>query len=387
MDAPLALAPQHVSGLLSGRSTILRRLALDRLTPAQRVAGLSLAYILLLIVVTSIEDTLFPHGANALGVALLNHPWSPTQMLSFSLLEDPVSILAITAAFLTPFICLRQAEAMAEMIAVHRENIHYRIADFNWRPVHDVTERANRRFGSIGTRLGSLVCLAVAASLVLPLLNLVRTQGLLYNFRPEAITQSQWHEVVLGGWWSNSLGSHPLSALMIDLAGVVLYYFVVKQLALGLVFVNWIKGITAAGFGTFENLAFNSDGYWGMRVIRRLFQWTYASALLHLGLSLLVIALWLPLRPVTVVVALIITVADALFVVYPTMTTLRGVALERRMYVQHLRTKRNGDKEKAIEAVWKRPMLPFRLRASVSAALVYFLLPTAVVILGSRLGK
>lgn len=387
MTPPFDLNPTAIASIFGRPSAVLKALRLDRLTPVERILALAFTYTVLLILATSLEGTFFLSDRSALSVGLLNDPWKPQQALSLPLQSDPVSLLAIASAFLTPFFCFRQAEAMEEMVSVHKSNIVYRDCDVDWGSVDRATVLANRRFRAIGTKLGSVLCLAVAMALVLPLLHLVREVGPLAEFRADGVSAQEWHEAVQEAWWANSLDRHPLGSLMLDACGVLLYYAVVKQLAMGVVFTTWVKAITNAKFGVFPDLAFNSDGYWGMRVVRRLFQWTYASAVLHLTLSLLVLALWLPVGQVSLAIAVLIVVLDGLFVVYPTMTTLRGVTTERRAYVRYLRDQGGTDIAKDVDEVWGRPMLPFRLRSSTSAVFLYLLIPTAVAVLGSWLGK
>jgi hypothetical protein len=384
---PVELDPVAISALLGRPSDALKRLHLDRLTPVQRMLAGAFIFVVAVIVATSIEGTLFAQGPSALRIALSNQAWFKGKRVAFPLLSDPVSILAIVSAFLTPFICLRQAQAMQELVPVHRENVTYRATSINWGIVDDATKRANSRFSAIGTKLGSLVCVGVAMSLVLPLLAYVRHVGPLVDVRPNGATRGDWHASVHSGWWANSLHGHASGTVLLDLAGIALYYAVVKQLAMGLVFTAWVQEITKADFGVFPNLGYNSDGYWGMRVVRSLFQWTYASAILHLSLSLLVIALWLPIGKPTLAIAIVIFIADGLFVVYPTMTALRGIAIERREYVANLHKNNGSDQSAEIDVVWQRPMLPFRLRSTSSAVVLYLLIPTAVGVLSSRLGK
>jgi len=393
MATPLDLEPKAVAALFGRPSKVLRFLRIDRLTPVQRILVLAAAYLVMLIVGTSIENTVFLKGRSAIGVGLFNESWTHGQSLGFALLDDPVSVLAVAAALLTPLIFFRQVAAIEELVSVHKGNIDYRANEVDWVEVDRATARANKQFAAIGTWWGSAACLVVAMSLLFPLLALTRRVGPLVQFRPDHVSAYRWHHAVHDAWWANSLRAHPLGYLLLDAAGVLLYYTVVKQLAMGAVITNWLTASAKAKFGRFPNLAFNSDGYWGMRVVRRLFQWTYASALLHLSLSLLVITLWLPVGRVTIIVAAVIVVGDGLFVMYPTMTTLREVAAERRAYVAYLRQQYvsgqigGRDPEDAIERVWQHPMLPFRLRSSASAVILYLLIPTAVAVMGNLLSK
>ncbi len=388
-----ALEPRAIAALFGRPSRVLQFLRLDGLTPVQRICVLATSYLFLLIVGTSVENTVFGQGSTAIGVALRHDPWKAGQSLAFPLVADPVSLLAVLAALLTPLILFGQVDAIEELVPVHQENIEYRTKDVDWSGVDRATARANKQFAAIGTWWGSLACLAVAMSLVLPLLALARAKGPLGQFQPDHVSPGRWHEAVNDAWWANSFSSHPLGYLLLDAAGVLLYYTVVKQLAMGAVVTDWLAASGKASFGRFPNLAFNSDGYWGMGVVRRLFQWTYASAVLHLILSLLVITLWLPVGRATLIVAAVIVVGDGLFVMYPTILTLREVAIERRAYVAYLRAQYlsggSGDRDpsEAIEQVWQRPMLPFRLRSSASAVILYLLIPTAVAVISDRLGK
>lgn len=352
----------------------------------QRLAGSGLLFVVILVTVTAIDGTLLPIDATAVEVALSKGRFTIPGTLNFPMLHDITGLAAMIGAFITPYIVYRQIEVMEALVTVHGSNINHRQPLIDWADIEEASARANEGFRRIGSAAVSWTILAIAGWLSFLLLRYVQAHGPLTAVRPAGVNPDVWYLAVHGGWWANAR-VHPSGALLLFVAGVILFYYLVKQLLMGLVFTNWVKQITAADFGVFPNLNLNNDGYWGMRNMRSLFQWTYASALLNLSLSLLVAALWLPVGVFTVSISVFIIAADGLFIVFPTLATLRAVVAERKAYVAHLWEGSGQAVSREIDEIWQRPMLPFRLRESFAAVSVYFLMPTAAAILGSHFGR
>ena len=186
---------------------------------------------------------------------------------------------------------------------------------------------------------------------------------------------------VLGGWWANP-STHGWGFAILIGIGTYLWYFVLKQWAMGFVFLTFVRRTFAAGFGVVEDMELNSDGHYGLRYLRRFMQWTYISTVSHLLVYGLVFWLWFQIGGLSIGVGLLLSIIALLIVVLPSSSAYNGVIRSRRAYISKNRSTMTPD---VVEALWKRPVLPFRIRDSVFALAIYLLFPLTLSLLSQKL--
>jgi hypothetical protein len=171
-------------------------------------------------------------------------------------------------------------------------------------------------------------------------------------------------------------------------AATYFFYHLYKQLFMGAVFVVYVRRSLRKEFGVAPNLAFDCDGFNGLRPLRYFIMWTWGSTVADFFLTLAVLVVWLPFGLFTVYVEVVLTLLDIFFALYPVALAVGGIILERKRFVQDIqRSPTLSDEKKAtrIAGVWATSPLPFRLRSVFSVLVIYLILPAVLAVLSAVL--
>ncbi|MGW3963996.1 hypothetical protein ACWED2_29570 [Amycolatopsis sp. NPDC005003] len=299
--------------------------------------------------------------------------------IAMPLLQDPVALVVLFTALATPLFCLQQVESIRDFIPMTLRNVGDEAPHFDPREVQVLIMRANRWFRRIGAKKVSLSLFVLSGAGAYCLLRYLQTDGLLAGWNPVPGRTEPWRAAVYAGWWANG-HAHPVMAVLLWLLGTYMFYFVLKQLLMGLVFASFAQKATTVGFGVTPHLRANNDGYWGLRTLRRFMQWTYGSTLAHFVTTLGVCIVWLPFTQWTFFIVTAVMIVNSTLVIYPTMIAHKSVLQAKQNYVDDRLASAETEEEKKsaveeAEKVWQSPDLPFRTRATFTAVFVYLLAP------------
>lgn len=315
---------------------------------------------------------------------------SPT----LSLLEDWVALVVIVVALATPFYVQGQIDCMRDYGSALSRNGAFTTFDGvllrrELNRYNEHVDDANEALKMIGRRSVSLVVAGLAISIPVVLYGIIHRHGLLSSLTPANLDEATWSSGVYSGWWAN-WDYHPATAVAI--ISIVAYglYFLAKQLLLGAVFARFAIITYREGIGVTPQLAYNSDGYFGLRFARRFVEITYLSAISHAAMYLGVFFVWLPVRPMTGVGVAMFVALSIGVVITPTVIAQRGVIQAKQSYVNdlyRLATERGRSTEdydrimSRIDELWRRPNLPFRVRESFVAIVTSLIVPVALAFL------
>jgi len=135
----------------------------------------------------------------------------------------------------------------------------------------------------------------------------------------------------------------------------------------------------------------NTDGYWGLSPVRRFMLATYSSAIGHTIMVVGILVIWLPFNAFTIVMVTAVTIINSTEVIYPTIVGHVGAHEEKRLFVKNIL----GDDEcptptkdevAQIGAVWDRPVLPIRVRSTLTTVTVSLLFPFFLAVVSRLLG-
>ncbi|WP_410594293.1 hypothetical protein [Amycolatopsis sp. lyj-23] len=367
---------------LIGRSFGRNRLLTGSTRPLRAKAGFNSFGVLASLVVLAVA------GQQQVLISTSDEPSAITAVLraparfdgiGMPLLQDPVALVVLFTALATPLFCLEQVESIRDFIPMTVRNVGDGVPHFDPREVQVLIMRANRRFRRIGAKKVSLSLFLLSCVGAYFLLNYLRASGLLAGWNPVPGRTEPWRAAVYAGWWANA-EAHPVMAVLLWLLGAYMFYFVLKQLLMGLIFAIFAQTATTVGFGVTPNLRANNDGYWGLRTLRRFMQWTYGSTLAHFVTTLGVCIVWLPFTQWTFFIVTAVMVVNSALVIYPTMIAHKSVLQAKQNYVDdRLLSAQTAEEQKEAaeeaEKVWQNPDLPFRTRATLTAVFVYLLAP------------
>jgi hypothetical protein len=310
--------------------------------------------------------------------------------LSLPLLADPVGWVVLIVTLATPLFYSMQIEGIAAFVGMNERNLtHHAAARLQKADINRCVGNANERFERIGSRTGSAVILILTGVITATLYWQLTQSGILGSWNFTNATNDKWRGAVLAGWWANG-HAHPVMAAVLIALGWYMFYFLAKQLLMGAVFAAWAKQVIAYGFGVTPNLRYNSDGYAGLRPLRRFMQWTYGSSLAHFLITLAVFAVWLPLTPITFFICIAIMITNAGVVIYPSTIAHAGALVTKTDYANDVEDDASLDadtKRKAVAEIWATNGLPFRLRATLTAVSLYVLAPLALAVVSATLGS
>jgi hypothetical protein len=349
---------------------------------------IGLAITVILVILAVIDNSLIGSEDIPTVLRVLIDPVKHPARVSLALLQDPVAIIAIAMTLATPVLCAGQVTAIKGFNAMNEQNISYRIHLLNIDEINKHVAHANAEFCKVGSRSFSIVLAIV--SLILSFLFdwLIHYWQLLAGWNPTSLNSSTWRHEVYTGWWANPQ-EHLLMAIAFWLVGGYFFYFLNKQLRMGLVFALYARRVMSLDFGVSPDMRTNTDGYWGLRLLRHFMQTTYSSTLGHFIMVLGILLFWLPLGGFTILIGLVVMVINASVVIYPSVIASAGSVQEKKKYVAFVaRSGRSrADREAMIDKVWATPNLPFHLRSTFTAAILYLLIPLLLAVVPAVLGK
>ncbi|WP_405821573.1 hypothetical protein OG241_36560 [Streptomyces sp. NBC_01390] len=296
--------------------------------------------------------------------------------VSLSLLQDPAGIIVLAVVFVTPVFCVQQVQAIGDFVQMNvRNGGAERLTKGQVRRLNLLADRTNWWLMLLGRRDLSAALMAAMATATYFLYGLVNTHGLLETWNPTELPDSVWRSKVYDGWWANQ-HTHPELAVGLCAAGTYAFYFLAKQLVMGVVFTVYLYRSEAIGFGVTPNMKFDSDGFRGLRPLRQFMLWTYGSAVAHLIGLLVLFMVWLSAASWMVFVVMVVMVVDTLVIVYPSSIGYHSALVVKQDHVKLLyRTLPEGERDAAIAQVWAVSVLPVTTRKVKTGIALYLLVP------------
>jgi hypothetical protein len=379
-----ALEPKLIGTLFGRPPARILPSFIRSMKPRTRFTIFALVVIPTFLLIFGLQHRLVGNAGSTVAWSVIRHPTAKPGRVSFPLYADLASVVEILVALATPVFCARQVELIGQFVAVNEHNSHYRIPDLH---VNEVVDRANqhfRRIGSVGVS-ASLLIGSILTSVGMYVL--LWRYGLLASWNPTNADAREWGAAVVQGWWAN-ISTDSWAALALIFFGAYLVYFVLKQVLMGVVFVQFSRAALKVDFGAAPNLARNTDGYWGLRPIRQLLTWTYVITLAHFVATIAFFIVWLPVTQWTIVFIGGLMISQSLVVLYPSWIMLNSIVREKERYIGHLKSTQMKPREleRVVNRIWSTPNLPFRLRNTLTAIALYVLTPVVVAIVSSLLG-
>jgi hypothetical protein len=327
-----------------------------------------------------------PGATSALGMVIFQRQSAGT--ITWGLLEDPVGLISLIVTLATPFFCARQVLSIKTFVQANQENATYRldpIGKGSAKRLEKHAKRANKLFRLIGAPLPSLGVLGLAIVLAILLYSRI-SDGLLKSWNFTTTDPDRWSRRVFEGWWAN-WDNHRLLAIILIGAGAYMFYFVIKQILMGGVFAYYSYVAMQEGLCVVPNLLINTDGRWGLRHVRSFLFWTYFSTLADFVMTLGVLTVWLHFGPWTTPVVLLVMTINCIVVLFPTSVGYTSVRREKDKFVGKMlkRVEDSPERDALIERIWSLPNLTFRLRNTITAATLYFLIPLALLLVSAIL--
>ncbi|GLP71473.1 hypothetical protein TUSST3_80930 [Streptomyces sp. TUS-ST3] len=367
---------------LRGAARLLVRLWYSPLTPKTKFLLISLFASMTLLGLAEAGDVLVaPTDGDARpALAYLFSDHARPSAVSLPLLQDPAGLIVLAVVFVTPIFYCQQVRAIADFVPMNERNGG--AAHLSARQIQQhnrLVARTNRSFTTLGRRAVSVAIMAVVAVGTVLLFAFVNAYGLMETWNSTMLPDAVWRSEVYAGWWAN-LHTHPELALTLCASGTYAFYFLTKQLAMGVVFTIYLKRSAALGFGVTPNMTFDSDGFRGLRTLRQFMLWTYGSALAHM-IGLLALSLvWLPASPWMLFVVVGVMVVDTVVIIYPSSIGYHSALAVKESYVRSLRPTElsSADRDAAIAQVWSVPVLPVATRKAITGLTLYLLVPAVV---------
>ncbi|MEU6226957.1 hypothetical protein [Streptomyces sp. NPDC047042] len=296
--------------------------------------------------------------------------------VSLSLLQDPAGLVVLVVVFVTPVFCCQQVLAIGDFVQMNvRNGGAEKLSDGQVSQHNRLVRRTNKWLAALGRRDLSAAIVVAMATATFFLYGLVNTHGLMETWNPTELPDPVWRSAVYDGWWANR-HTHPELAVALCAAGTYAFYFLTKQLVMGVVFTIYLYRSEAIGFGVTPNMKFDSDGFRGLRPLRQFMLWTYGSAVAHLIGLLVLFMVWLSAASWMVFVVLVVMVVDILVIVYPSSIGYHSALVVKQDHVKMLyQTLPEGARESAITQVWSVPVLPVTTRKAMTGITLYLLVP------------
>lgn len=314
----------------------------------------------------------------ALGYLFSDH--ARPSAVSLALLQDPAGLIVLAVVFVTPIFYCQQVRAIADFVPMNERNggaVHLTTRQIQQH--NRLVARTNRSFTRLGRRSVSLAIMTVVAVGTVLLFAFVNEYGLMETWNSTMLPDAVWRSQVYAGWWAN-LHTHPELALALCASGTYAFYFLTKQLAMGVLFTVYLKRSAALGFGVTPNMTFDSDGFRGLRTLRQFMLWTYGSALAHMVGLLSLSLVWLPASPWMLFVVVGVMVVDTVVIIYPSSIGYHSALAVKESYVRSLQPTAvsSADRDAAIAQVWSVPVLPVATRRAITGLTLYLLVPAVV---------
>jgi len=369
-----ALKPEQISGLLgrwNGKSSLAKT------KPITRFTLIGLAAAALVVILAILDDGLTnPKGVRTTIGLIINPAPSPAH-ISLALLQDPVGLVAIAVTLLTPVLFAVQVTAIQKFNRSNERNISYRAESLQCDEINRSVEKANERFCRVGGFAGSLLVLALSAICSSLVNYLINRWGVFPSWNKTDLANDVWQRRVYAGWWANP-HSHPVLAIALGSLGWYFFYFVIKQVYMGICFAIYMQRIADLEFGLCPNMRANTDGFWGMLPARRFMQATYSSALVHTIMVVGILVVWLPFNAFTVYVLGLLLAINILVVIYPSRVGYAAAYQEKICFVKYVLSgdgAPTAEDAALIERVWDTRTLPFRIGSGLTAMTIYLLFP------------
>lgn len=362
-----------------GAARLLVRLLYWRLTPKTRILLISLASSIVLMGLAEAGGVLWaPTDADRRWA--LDYLFSENDELSgvsLSLLQDLPGVIVLSVVLVTPVFCCQQVQAIANFVRMNERNGGAEhLSPEQIRRLNRLIRRTNQWFGVLGRRDVSVAIMVVMAIGTASLYASVDSHGLMETWNPTTLPDSVWRSEVYAGWWANWT-THPELAVALCAAGAYAFYFLTKQLGMGVIFTFYLYRSAALGFGVTPNMRFDSDGFQGLRPVRQFMLWTYGAALAHLVGLLIVFVVWLPAAPWMVLVVVGVMLMDMLVIVYPSSIGYHSALAVKQAHVRSLFESDlpDGERDAAIAQIWSVPVLPVTTRKATTGIILYLLVP------------
>jgi hypothetical protein len=382
------LQPELMGGLFGRKPSLVAASVFAPFQPRTRFLLIALVTTGIVLLAAVLDHCLTnPKNVQTALALLLQHTRKPSH-IGLPLLQDPIALITIVMTLVAPIFCSEQVRAIQGFNAMNECNISYRVKQLDAETINSYTAAANGQFRLVGSRWISSLLFFVSALLSLIINYLIWRWGLFASWNHTRLSVLSWRREVYAGWWANIDAHRPL-AIILGCIGCYFFYFVIKQLLMGGIFSVYVHRVMPHDFGVAPNMAVNSDGYWGLRLLRHFMQMTYASTLGHLIVILGVLLIWLPFSAFTILIVTTVIIANALVVVYPSAVALTGVISEKKRFVAYLQHAQFTPQERTtmIDKIWSLPNLPFKGRSTLTAATVYLLIPLILALVSSLLGK
>jgi hypothetical protein len=383
------LEPELISGLLGRRQPKKphsEAFILKRIQPKTRFVLIGLAATVLFLCLAYFSHGLTNPAGTRTAISLIIHPVPKPARVSLPLLQDPVGLIAIVITLLTPILFAEQVNAIAVFNKANERNIDYRAASLCHEKINREVRLANNLFDVIGRRDVSLGILLLSAAGSLGIDVLFRRWGLFSNWNNTDLSNGTWRSRVYAGWWANP-DSHLILAIALWSLGCYFFYFIIKQVYMGAVFAVYIQRIETREFGVSPNMTANTDGFWGLSEMRGFMLATYSSALGHTIMIVGILIVWLPFNDFTLLMIAVVTIINAVEVIYPTRVGHVGAYQEKMHFVKHIlggAQRQTAAQAAQVEAIWARPLLPFRVRSTLTTVTISLLFPLLLAV-ASRL--
>lgn len=357
-------------------------------TPLLAMGVIVLSFAILMAVSLS-TVTLFHQEGTVSGLYLLLKQKDTNRQITMGLLEDPVGLVVLTVALLTPLFAARQVDAIRSFVPSNVDNAAARLDTYRPEDLADVNRyagQANRAFVIFGSRGASFVQLILAASFVGYIYILVLDQGLYSGWHDAGSTEEAFSQRLLDGWWANPR-SQPVPAGLLFVACTWMMYMVQKQIIFGIIFSSYAYRALRRDFCVVPNVLADTDGYWGLRNLRGFMQWTYVSTVAHFAVTLGVLAVWLHFSSWTAPAIAMVVAVNGTTVLFPSWMAHKSVVSQRLLFVEQMGIKTYPDEERRtqLKELWAQPGLPFKLRGALSAASIYLFVPVLLLVLSAIL--
>nr|WP_144298869.1 hypothetical protein [Streptomyces sp. TLI_235] len=297
-----------------------------------------------------------------------------------SLLQDPAGLIVLAVIFVTPIFCCQQVRAIADFVSMNERNGGAaQLSACQIRQLNRLIARTNSWFAALGLRDVSAAIMAAMAVGTSLLYACVNDYGLLERWNLTTLPDTVWRSEAYAGWWAN-WHTHPDLALALCAAGTYAFYFLAKQLVMGVIFAVYLKRSAALGFGVTPNMGFDSDGFHGLRTLRQFMLWTYSSALAHLVGLLVLFMVWLPAAPWMLFVVVGVTVVDTVLIIDPSSIGYHSALAVKQAYARSLHTSDMppAERDAAVAQVWSVPVLPVATRRAMTGITLYLLVPAVI---------
>lgn len=362
--------------------------------PVARFVAIGIVATLVLLLLAGASGALIPAAGATWWIGAIVHPSDPVDAVPVPLLTDPEALAIVAAAFLTPLFCAQQIKAIGFHVQDTRRNMAYSgLEPKNVPFVLQCITHANQDFTRLGRPLTSLVNLLLAAVTSTGLYLLVSRYGLMASWKPAGRPAKLWSHMAYAGWWANG-SVHPVLAAALVIVGTYLFYYLFKQLRMGVIFAVFAHR-TREFFGTTPNLRFNADGYWGLRTLRAFMWFTYMSALTDFLAALGMFTSWMPFNWWSVIALYCVMTTNLAVVFYPSIVARNSIISARRNYIRKISTEPGNDTcvqqiaedsdAGRVQQIWDAPNLPFRVRSAFSAVTLYLLVPIILLVVGAVL--